>query len=49
MQRPPFVRVAGQLFYDDAHVGTPPRGKKGCKAETLWEIHPVTDIGFATP
>lgn len=47
MQHPPFVQMTGQLFYDDAHVGTPPRGKKGCKAETLWELHPVTDIRFA--
>jgi hypothetical protein len=47
MQHPPFVAVTGQLFYDDAHVGTAPRGKKGCKAESLWEIHPITAIGFA--
>lgn len=47
MQRPPYVHVTGQLFYDDAHVGTPPRGKKGCKAATLWELHPVTDMKFA--
>lgn len=47
MQRPPFVTVTGQLFYDDAHVGTEPRGKKGCKAESLWEIHPITAIVFA--
>jgi len=38
------VTVTGQLFYDDAHVGTPPRGKKGMKAATLWELHPVTAI-----
>ncbi len=38
------VTVTGQLFYDDAHVGTPPRGKKGMKAATLWEVHPVTAI-----
>ena len=38
------VTVTGQLFYDDAHVGTPPRGKKGMKAATLWEIHPVIEI-----
>jgi len=29
------------------HVGDPPRGKKGCKAATLWELHPVTEIHFA--
>ncbi len=44
-----FVKVTGQLFYDDAHVGTPPRGKKGMKAKTLWEIHPITKIESATP
>jgi hypothetical protein len=47
MQHPPFVQVTGQLFYDDAHVGDAPRGKKGCKAATLWELHPVTEIMFA--
>jgi hypothetical protein len=49
MQHPPFVEVTGQLFYDDAHVGDQPRGKKGCKAATLWELHPVTAITFTTP
>jgi hypothetical protein len=49
MQHPPFVEVTGQPFYDDAHVGDPPRGKKGCKAATLWELHPVTEISFTTP
>ena len=39
-----YVTVTGQLFYDDAHVGTPPRGKKGMHAATLWEVHPVTGI-----
>jgi hypothetical protein len=48
MQHPIYVTVTGQLFYDDAHVGDPPRGKKGCQAATLWELHPVTDIEFAT-
>ncbi|MBI3901711.1 MAG: hypothetical protein HY306_02010 [Nitrosomonadales bacterium] len=48
MNHPVFVRISGQLFYDDAHVGDPPRGKKGMKAATLWELHPVTDITFAT-
>jgi hypothetical protein len=41
------VTVTGALFYDDAHVGDQPRGKKGMKASTLWELHPVTAIGFA--
>lgn len=47
MKHPPYVTVTGQLFYDDAHVGDPPRGKKGMHAATLWEIHPITDISFA--
>lgn len=38
------VEVAGQLFFDDSHVGDKPRGKKGMKAITLWELHPVTVI-----
>lgn len=47
MAHPPFVVVTGQLFYDDSHVGDQPRGKKGMKAATLWEIHPVTVLAFA--
>jgi len=47
MQHLTHVTVTGQLFYDDAHVGDQPRGKKGCKAATLWELHPVSDIRFA--
>lgn len=47
MTHPPFVVVTGQLFYDDSHVGDQPRGKKGMKAATLWEIHPVTVMAFA--
>ncbi len=47
MQHPVYVTVSGILFYDDAHVGDQPRGKKGMKAATLWELHPVTAIGFA--
>ncbi len=46
MVNPVYVEIAGQLFYDDAHVGDKPRGKKGCKAATLWELHPVTAIHF---
>jgi hypothetical protein len=47
MTHPPFVRVTGQLFFDDAHVGDPKRGKQNMKASTLWEIHPVTAMAFA--
>lgn len=44
---PPYVRVTGQLFFDSWHLGSPPRGKKGMKCETLWEIHPITAMVFA--
>ncbi len=44
LKTPVQVTVTGQLFYDDAHVGTPPRGKKGMHAATLWELHPVIDL-----
>lgn len=47
MQHPIFVKVTGILFYDDSHVGDPPRGKKGMKAATLWELHPVTVLAAA--
>ncbi len=47
MQHPVYVTVTGVVFYDDAHVGGAPRGKKGMKAATLWELHPVTAIAFA--
>jgi len=47
MQHPPYVTVTGILFYDDSHVGDPPRGKKGMKAATLWELHPVSAMTFA--
>ena len=33
--------------YDDAHVGDQPRRKRGMKAATLWELHPVTHIAFS--
>ena len=47
MQHPVYVTVTGILFYDDSHVGDQPRGKKGMKAATLWELHPVTAMVFA--
>ena len=46
MQHPVYVTVTGILFYDDSHVGDPPRGKKGMHAATLWELHPVTALTF---
>ena len=47
LTHPACVEVARQLFYDDAHVGDQPRGKRGMKAATLWELHPVTHIAFS--
>lgn len=47
MQHPAFVRVTGQLFLDTGAIGNAPRGKKGMKAATLWELHPVTAIALA--
>jgi hypothetical protein len=49
MQRPPYMEFAGALFFDDAHVGGAPRGKKGMHAATLWEIHPVIGVRFVNP
>jgi hypothetical protein len=46
MEHPPYVEVTGQLFYDDSHVNDQPRGKRGQKAATLWELHPVTRMRF---
>jgi hypothetical protein len=46
-----YMSISGQLFFDDWHVGDPPRGKSPnghhMKAATLWEIHPITDIRFS--
>jgi hypothetical protein len=38
------VKLSGVLFYDSAHVGTPPRGKQGMTAPSLWELHPVAGV-----
>ncbi|MBI3005291.1 MAG: hypothetical protein HYY49_07720 [Ignavibacteriales bacterium] len=48
IKHPQFVYITGQLFFDSWHVpDKEPRGMKGMKAATLWEIHPVTSMGFA--
>ena len=49
MQHSPYMEFAGALFFDDAHVGGAPRGKKGMHAATLWEIHPIIGVRFVTP
>jgi len=46
---PLHVEVQGQLFFDTSHYpsATNPgggRGKSGCKAAGVWEIHPITAI-----
>jgi hypothetical protein len=48
MDHPPYVEFTGQLFYDDSHVHDQPRGKKGQKAATLWELHPLLKMRFVT-
>jgi hypothetical protein len=52
MQHPVYIRVTGALFYDDAHQykadHTTGRGKKGMDSKTLWELHPITKLAFAT-
>jgi len=47
MMHQAYVYITGQLFYADAHIGGQPQGKKGMKAATLWEIHPITAMSFA--
>jgi len=42
-----YVKVTGQLFFDAPHLTGNPRGKRGMKSYTPWEIHPVTSIEFA--
>ena len=41
-----YVEITGQLFFDAPHLKGNPRGKKGMKSYTCWEIHPVTAIRF---
>jgi hypothetical protein len=48
MAQRPFVRVTGQLFFDDSHAKRPEeRGKKGMPAATAWEVHPIVALKFA--
>jgi hypothetical protein len=42
-----YVTITGQLFFDLPHVKGNPRGKRGMKSYTPWEIHPITAIKFA--
>jgi hypothetical protein len=49
MNSPPYVHLRGQWFYDAPHFGGNPRGKRGMKAATIWEIHPVVAMWFVAP
>jgi hypothetical protein len=42
-----FVTIKGQLFFDAPHLKGNPRGRRGMKSYTPWEIHPVTSLEFA--
>lgn len=46
MEHKMYVEITGQLFFDASHLKGSPRGKKGMKSYTCWEIHPVTAIKF---
>ncbi|MCX6175383.1 MAG: hypothetical protein NTZ27_11575 [Ignavibacteriales bacterium] len=46
MEHKMYVEITGQLFFDASHLKGNPRGKKGMKSYTCWEIHPVTSIKF---
>jgi hypothetical protein len=47
LDHPVYVAITGQLFFDLPHVKGNPRGKRGMKSYTPWEIHPITAIKFA--
>ena len=47
MQHEVYVTVTGQLFFDATHLKGKPRGKRGLKSYTAWEIHPLFSIKFA--
>jgi hypothetical protein len=46
-----YVQATGQLFFDSNHASPADpsggRGKRGMKAGTIWELHPLTDLRFA--
>ncbi len=56
MKHPPYVEVTGQLFFDDAHLAETEKGNYRGKfingrqlpSKTVWEIHPITKIAFAS-
>jgi hypothetical protein len=41
------VKIAGSLFFDVHHAGPVPKpGPEKLKPQTIWEIHPITEIEF---
>jgi hypothetical protein len=55
MQRPPYVEVTGQLFFDAEHQAAMGKGEyrgksikgKQLPSKTSWELHPVIKMAFA--
>jgi hypothetical protein len=55
MQRPAYVEITGQLFFDSEHQAAMSKndfrgksiGGKQLPSKTSWEIHPVTNMTFA--
>jgi hypothetical protein len=55
MQKPPFVEVTGQLFFDAEHQAAMGKGEyrgksingKQLPSKTSWELHPVIKMDFA--
>lgn len=48
IEHPVFVSIKGQLFFDAPHVKGNPRGKRGMKSHTPWELHPIFEMAFAS-
>jgi hypothetical protein len=47
LDHPVYVTIKGQLFFDAPHLKGEPRGRRGMKSYTPWELHPVYSIKFA--
>jgi hypothetical protein len=47
LSHPVYVTVTGQLFFDATHLKGNPRGKRGMKSYTPWELHPIISLSFA--
>jgi hypothetical protein len=47
MGGPPYVKLVGQLFFDASHASGVKRGRRGQKAPSAWEIHPIMHLEFA--